>query len=156
MGLFDRISGILGSFFQLGGPSGPALKNNSGSIDAMNSGDSAYINVRGLDPAIADDLVTKRYGDAHYGAGSLTAGSLDVVFRGDEVTGVVTGLSGTPLKVLAQAIYEEGVTVQSGLCYDFTATQLNSSGFNWRLKVLGNEYWPTSITIKVDYIWSTT
>lgn len=99
MGLFERISGIMGSFFQLGGPSGPALKNNAGSIDARNSGDSAYINVRGLDPAIADDLVTKRYGDANYGGGGSGHTGAAVLDFGaspgsDRATLVVVGQTG--------------------------------------------------------------
>ena len=93
-------------------------------------------------------------------SGSLTSGSLDVVLpaKYDEVTGVVTGLLSTPLKVIGQAIFEESVTVQSGLQYDFLPYQLNANGFNWKLRVLGNEYWPGpgSVTIKVNYIWSST
>lgn len=64
MSLFSRIAGVVESFFQVGGPSGPAWKNNSGNIDARNASDAAFVNVRGLDPVIADDLVTKRYADA--------------------------------------------------------------------------------------------
>lgn len=94
------------------------------------------------------------------GSSSLTAGSIDVVLPAqyDEITGVVTGLSATPLKVIGQSIFEEGVVVQSGIQYDFLPYQLNASGFNWKLRVLGNEYWPGpgSITIKVNYIWSST
>ena len=91
----------MGSFFQLGGPSGPALKNNAGSIDARNSGDSAYINVRGLDPAIADDLVTKRYGDANYGGGGSGHTGAAVLDFGaspgsDRATLVVVGQTGIP------------------------------------------------------------
>ncbi len=159
MSLFSRVAGVVGGFFQIGGPAGPGFANDGGSgeLGAYNAAQSAYVNVRGADPVIAHDLVTKEYGDAHYGgSGSLTAGSLDVALYGDEVIGVVTGLSAAPVKVVAQAIYEEGVTVQSGFCYDFVATRLNSGGFNWRLKVLGDEFWPESVTLKVDYIWSST
>lgn len=132
----------------------------SGNLGAYNPAESAYVNVRGKDPAIADDLVTKRYGDAHYGggSGSLAAGSFTAVLpRGhDELFGVVTGLSAAPLKVIAQAITEQGVTVQSGIKYDVVAYQLDSLGFHWRLS--SSEYWPTTggVTLTVDYIWSTT
>jgi hypothetical protein len=88
----------------------------------------------------------------------LRPGSIDVVLPGtsDEVLGTVTGFSSAPKYVVASVLYEEGVIVQSGLVYDFNVLALNSNGFSWRLKVLGNEYWPgtSSITIKINYIWS--
>lgn len=65
MGLFARLAGVVGSSFQVGGPGGPAWKNNGGSLDARNAGDSAYINVRGLDPVGAQDLVTLGYFNLH-------------------------------------------------------------------------------------------
>jgi hypothetical protein len=92
------------------------------------------------------------------GSSGLNSGTIDVVLpaKYDEITGVVTGLSAAPLKVIGQVLYEEGVVVQSGINYLFVPTQLNSNGFNWKLKVLDNEYWPgpSSITIKVNYVWS--
>jgi hypothetical protein len=94
------------------------------------------------------------------GSGSLSSGSLDAVLPQyyDQVTGVVTGLSSAPVKVVGQVMFEEGVVVQSGMQYIFQPYQLNSNGFNWKLTVLGNEYWPGpgSIIIKVDYVWSNT
>jgi len=66
MSLFSRIAGVFGTLFQIGGATGPAIKNNSGNIDARNSSDSAYVNVRGLDPVITQDFVTKNYGDNNY------------------------------------------------------------------------------------------
>jgi hypothetical protein len=89
---------------------------------------------------------------------AFTPGSIDVVLpqHNDEVLGVVTGLPSTPAHVITCSLYEEGVTVQSGLVYEFNAYQLNSAGFNWRLRVLGDEWWPgpSSVTIKVNYAWS--
>jgi hypothetical protein len=87
-------------------------------------------------------------------------GTLSVVLpaANDEVLGVLTGLPAAPLKVIAQAIYEDGVVVQSGLVYDFTPYKLNVDGFNWKLKVVDNEYWPGPgpVTLTVDYAWSAT
>lgn len=62
MALFEKIRGTIETIFQLG-IGGPQLKDNGGNIDARDSGDAAYINVRGLDPVIDDDLTTKRYVD---------------------------------------------------------------------------------------------
>ena len=67
MALFTRIAGTVASYFQIGGPSGPQLKDNSGSIDARNAADGAYVAVRGLDPSGSSDFVTKNYGDTYYG-----------------------------------------------------------------------------------------
>jgi hypothetical protein len=92
--------------------------------------------------------------------GTFSPGSIDVVLNGksDETIGSVTGLSATPAHVIATALYEESVTVQSGLIYAFNVTALNSSGFSYRLHVTGDEYWPgtSSVTIKVNYVWSST
>jgi hypothetical protein len=66
MGLFARIAGVVGAFFQIGGPAGPAWKNNGGNLDGRNASDSAYVNVRGADPIVANDLVTLEYANAHY------------------------------------------------------------------------------------------
>ena len=90
MGVFSILLGTVTSFFQVGGPGGPGLANDggSGNLGAYNPAESAYVNVRGKDPAIADDLVTKRYGDAHYGggSGSLAAGSFTAVLpRGVDI-----------------------------------------------------------------------
>lgn len=61
MGFFSRFAGTVTSFFQVGGPTGPAWKNNSGNLDARVAGDTAYVNVRGLDPVAAQDFVTLNY-----------------------------------------------------------------------------------------------
>lgn len=71
MSFFDKVRGTFETLFQLG-KAGPQLKNNAGAIEARNAADSAYVNARGADPAIADDLVTKRYGDANYGGGGTS------------------------------------------------------------------------------------
>lgn len=90
--------------------------------------------------------------------GSVNIASLDITLpaKYDQVTGTVTGLSATPSYVISQAIYEEGVTVQSGLQYNFTASNFASHGFSWTLNVLNNEYWPGpgSVTVKINYVWS--
>jgi len=45
MSLWKKIRGTVESYFQLG-IGGPTLKNNSGNIEARNSGDSAFVPVR--------------------------------------------------------------------------------------------------------------
>lgn len=63
MGYFAKLAGIIGNFFQLGGPAGPALKNNSGAIEARNAGDTVFAVVRGATPVGNNDLTTKAYVD---------------------------------------------------------------------------------------------
>ena len=63
MGLFKNLRGTLESFFNIGGPTGPALKDNSGVIQARNFDDTAYARVQGASPTDDNDLVTKKYAD---------------------------------------------------------------------------------------------
>jgi hypothetical protein len=65
MSVFARIAGVVGSLFQIGGPNGPAWKSNASGVEARNAADSAYVVVRGLDPAAAQDLVTLAYLNAN-------------------------------------------------------------------------------------------
>ena len=91
---------------------------------------------------------------------SFSIESIDVVLNAhsDETLGSVSGLSSAPVHVIATTLFEESVTVQSGMVYSFNVTKLNTNGFNYRLKVTDDEYWPgpSSVTIKVNYIWSPT
>jgi hypothetical protein len=66
MSRWEKIKGTIETAWQIG-LAGPLWKANAGNLDGRNAADAAFVNVRGLDPAIADDLVTKRYGDANYG-----------------------------------------------------------------------------------------
>lgn len=98
MSVFTKIAGTVSSLFQLG-RRGPQLKNSSGAVEHRNAADSAYAIARGADPVIADDLVTKRYGDANYtsgGGGAKGTGSANLgAFPGtDSVAVVITGQAG--------------------------------------------------------------
>ena len=71
MGTFSRLLGAIGNFLHIGGPSGPVWNDNAGVVEAKDSTNASYVNVRGADPAVNDDLVTLRYLNAHAG-GSTT------------------------------------------------------------------------------------
>lgn len=90
MSLRAKIRGTIETLFQLG-IGGPQWKANSGNIDARDSGDAAYVNVRGDDPVIDDDLVTLRYFDSN-------AGAVPVDFNASESTSQTTSTTYT-LKV---------------------------------------------------------
>jgi hypothetical protein len=63
MSLFSNLRGIVGSLFQIGGPTGPQLKNNAGALEGRNAGDSTFCTIRGDVPRSANDLSTKRFAD---------------------------------------------------------------------------------------------
>lgn len=50
MGIFQKLTGIIGSTFQIGGTSGSILKNNSGAVEAKNAADSAFVPVNAGTP----------------------------------------------------------------------------------------------------------
>lgn len=50
MGIFQKLSGIIGSTFQIGGTSGPLIKNNSGAVEAKNAADNAFVPVNAGTP----------------------------------------------------------------------------------------------------------
>ena len=62
MGLFERISGLVGSVVQLG-IGGPKLKNNSGVIESRNPSDTDYAVLRAGTPLGASDVVPRSYAD---------------------------------------------------------------------------------------------
>ena len=61
MSVFSRIAGIVGSFFQIGGTSGPAWKDDAGNLDARDPTDATFVNVRVADPVGTSDAVTLNY-----------------------------------------------------------------------------------------------
>lgn len=63
MNVFSKLRGTIEKFFQIG-LGGPQFKNDTGEIDARDAADAIFVNVRGADPVIDDDLTTKRYVDA--------------------------------------------------------------------------------------------
>ena len=64
MSLFSKLAGIVGNFFQLGGPAGPGLNNTSTSvITVTTSNTSTLANVRGAFPLVDTDFTTKAYVD---------------------------------------------------------------------------------------------
>ncbi len=63
MGLFERLAGVVNSFLQLGGPSGPGFNANSGALEAKNAANNAFAIMRGATPSGDNDLATKAYVD---------------------------------------------------------------------------------------------
>lgn len=90
-----KIKGVVGNLLGFDGGDGPQLKNASGVIEARNSGDSAYVVVRGADPSAANDLVTKSYGDTNYvdAGGALKLVEIPIAF-GDAGSAVDSTFAG--------------------------------------------------------------
>ncbi len=62
----------LGGNVQLG-KGGPRVKDSSGILQGRNAADVAFVKIQADDPTVDDDLVTKRFGDANYGGGGVSA-----------------------------------------------------------------------------------
>lgn len=76
MSLFSKISGVVTSFFQIGGPAGPGFSDTSTTVlSAQNSSQSAYAIVRGATPLADNDYTTKAYVDEAYKPLIVTAQS---------------------------------------------------------------------------------
>ena len=65
MSLFSKLAGIVGNFFQLGGPAGPGLNNVSSSVISAttSAGGTNYANLRVAFPLVDADAATKAYVD---------------------------------------------------------------------------------------------
>jgi hypothetical protein len=48
MSLFSKVAGVVGSLFQIGGPNGPGINSNTGSVEAVAAGGATYTNFRAL------------------------------------------------------------------------------------------------------------
>lgn len=58
MGVFSNIIGVLGQFFQIGGPSGPGLEANGGAVEVRAPGPGALTITRGAEPVGLTDYTT--------------------------------------------------------------------------------------------------
>jgi hypothetical protein len=62
--LWVRIKGVVGSFFQLGGPAGPGLNGASPTaIEAKDATNTVLVNLRAAPPLVDTDVATKAYVD---------------------------------------------------------------------------------------------
>jgi len=64
MAFATKVRKLIGSIWSFG-LGGPQVKNNSGAVEMRNSGDSAFVITRGLDPSAANDYVTKGWAEAN-------------------------------------------------------------------------------------------
>jgi len=85
-------------------------------IAARNQADTLFINVRGADPIIDDDLVTKRYLDATGSAGSVEIIEfvLGIATPVDSVTSLVANTVPLWAEIQITAVYSPGTTIQIG------------------------------------------
>lgn len=155
MGLFSRVAGIAGSFFQLGGPSAAGIQSNGSAIEARNSGNTGFVVSRAADPVAANDLVTLEYLNANVStninlllaADPVSTCTYSATYSGNSVTqeawNATTG--GTPLvkkvtyaytgsRVTTEVRYvyaSDGVTVvgQLTIVYSYTGNKLTSATY---------------------------
>lgn len=57
MSVFAKLKGIVGPFFQFEGPTGAAIKNNAGVLEARDAADSVFAVVRVAEPTLANDAL---------------------------------------------------------------------------------------------------
>ncbi|MFI5296516.1 MAG: hypothetical protein ACHREM_00340 [Polyangiales bacterium] len=62
-GIFQRMLGAIGSFFQFGGPTGPGINANGAALETKNSTNSAFAVHRGADPVGDNDFVTRQWAE---------------------------------------------------------------------------------------------
>ncbi len=63
MGLFQRLAGVVNSFFEIGGPTGPGINANGAALETKNAANSAFAVHRGAAPVGDNDFTTKAYVD---------------------------------------------------------------------------------------------
>ena len=124
---FQRLAGIVGSFFQIGGLSGPGLNANGTALETKDSTNTTYANMRGADPVINNDLVTLQYFNAHSGGGGGATPSKNnkrmaaSTTTADGQLACATSMTATAagwVDVLVNGIaYEPGDAVTTGPCY---------------------------------------
>jgi hypothetical protein len=116
MSLYQRLAGIVGSFFQIGGPNGPGLNNNAGAVEARNAANSAMAVVRGATPVGPTDLTTKAYVDAFVPAGAVL--DIDIAVGTAATTSSVTSIPANAIILNATfkptTPYTAGATVSIG------------------------------------------
>jgi hypothetical protein len=92
------------------------------------------------------------------GGGTSHAAYFDVTLSppSSEAFGTVSGLPHAPVKVAGFAIREQDVMVQSGLFYDAQVVNYNADGFDYRIAIDLDEWWPGPgpVTLRVQYVWS--
>jgi hypothetical protein len=71
MSILARLTGTFQTVFQIG-KAGPKIKNNSGTIEARNSGDSAYANIKGDQVQGATALINSAIQIKDNGSGDLS------------------------------------------------------------------------------------
>jgi hypothetical protein len=90
----------------------------------------------------------------------IHATSFDVIFNPptDEVRGSVTGLSETPLRAYGFSAIEQSVAVQSGFTYTIHVLKYNTNGFDYKVTITEDEWWPGpgNLTVRIHYMWSET
>jgi hypothetical protein len=115
-----KLRGTIGSILQIDATAatpGPLLKNTSGNLDVRNDADAAFVNVRGADPVIDDDLVTKRYGDANYGGAAGAVQSIRFVtalVTVSSVTSIPANARVTESRFEVTTVYSGGTTIDVG------------------------------------------
>src|ERR1035437_3505173 len=63
MSIFSKIAGTITSFFQIGGPAGPGINDNAGTLEAKNAANNNFVTMSGALPTLDQHFATKAYVD---------------------------------------------------------------------------------------------
>jgi hypothetical protein len=174
MSLFSRIAGVVTSFFQIGGPSGSGWNDNAGALEGKNSTNSAFVNVRGADPAGLNDFVTleslsnfaaspvKTLGRFEYWGGTTNGATLiegmcnctldqsgSVVATGPSAGSLLTSTKSMKFRnAIGSGATTNGVFDGTGFLTVWRGNAAGLGGFNMRLK-FGFEAAPANTLVRM-------
>jgi hypothetical protein len=149
MSLFSRISGVVNSFFQIGGPAGPGINDNAGALEAKNSSNSSFVTMSVGTPTLDAHAATKAY--------------VDTIFKPIVVTLQFNGSSSLPSNSAVEQYYVVTTTGSNATIGQLLWDDGSNSGTVTVLPAkLGNEivtgasFTGGTITLSTNsnYIWS--
>jgi hypothetical protein len=174
MGFFQRVTGTIVSFFQFGGPSGPGLNDNAGVLEAKDSTNTVFANLRAADPVGLNDCVTleslsnfaaspvKTLGRFEYWGGTTNGATLiegfcncfldqsgTVVATGPSAGSLLTSTKSTKFRsAIGAGATTNGVFDGTGFLTVWRGSTPSLGGFNMRLK-FGFEAAPANALVRM-------
>jgi hypothetical protein len=119
MNLFQRLQGIINTFFQIGGPAAPGIANNNndGTLQVRNATNTGFAVLQGATPVTPNDLANKSYVDNIFKpivvSAQVIAPSALIANTGTEKWTVVTtaGTGAAAAYTLGAILWDNGTSV---------------------------------------------
>lgn len=100
MALFQKIAGVINSFFEIGGPAGPGINANGAALETKNAANNAFAVHRGAIPVGDNDFTTKAY--------------VDTIFKPIPVSVQISGSTALPSNTSTEQYYVVTTTGVNG------------------------------------------